>query len=154
MTNDHGTPRLKLCGISLSPGPSISSQPEQHQLENGQGSSLAPTPSSQPLSTDSYSSLRSPQLSPQISPGSQLGDQTSDSPSMEGCHPASSSAPNSDPQGSSTGGEEEGGIVKEVKEAKNHKKQHLHCPTCKVTVNSSSQLDAHCSGAYYNSISL
>lgn len=25
-------------------------------------------------------------------------------------------------------------------------KKHLHCPTCKVTVNSTSQLEAHCSG--------
>uniref|UniRef100_A0A3Q3X8K1 C2H2-type domain-containing protein n=1 Tax=Mola mola TaxID=94237 RepID=A0A3Q3X8K1_MOLML len=36
--------------------------------------------------------------------------------------------------------------VKESKDAKGSKKQHLHCPTCKVTVNSSSQLEAHCSG--------
>uniref|UniRef100_A0A3Q3KG52 C2H2-type domain-containing protein n=1 Tax=Monopterus albus TaxID=43700 RepID=A0A3Q3KG52_MONAL len=54
------------------------------------------------------------------------------------------SAPHFDPQGSATGSEEK---VEEAKEAKNNKKQHLHCPTCKVTVNSSSQLDAHCSGS-------
>ncbi|XP_026206571.1 zinc finger protein 385B-like isoform X2 [Anabas testudineus] len=127
-------------------GPSTSSQPEQHQLENGQGSSQAPTPSLQPLPTDSYSSLRSPQRSPQVCSDSQLCDPPSDSPSVEGCSPASSSAPHSDPQGSSTGGEEEVGMVEEVKETKNNKK-HLHCPTCKVTVNSTSQLDAHCSGS-------
>ncbi len=27
-------------------------------------------------------------------------------------------------------------------------KQHLHCPICKVTVNSTNQMDAHNSGAY------
>lgn len=140
---------LKLCDINVFPGPSTSSQPEQHQLENGQGSSLVPSPSSQPLSTGSCSSLRSPQLTPQISPDSQLCDPPSDNRPMEGCSPASSSAPHSDPQGSPTGGEEEVGMVEEGKDAKNNKKLQLHCPTCKVTVNSTSQLDAHCSGAYY-----
>lgn len=138
--------------IHLSTGPSTSSQPAQQQPENGQGSSLAPTPPSQPSSTDSSSSLRSPQLSPDISPGSQLPDPPSDGPPVEGCSLSTAgSAPHCDPQGSSTGGEEE--VVKEVeeaKEAKSDKKQHLHCPTCKVTVNSSSQLEAHCSGVYHD----
>uniref|UniRef100_A0A3Q4MXX0 Zinc finger protein 385C n=1 Tax=Neolamprologus brichardi TaxID=32507 RepID=A0A3Q4MXX0_NEOBR len=62
------------------------------------------------------------------------------------CSTATSSAPQSEPQGSSTGGEEETVKVEEVKESKSNKK-HLHCPTCKVTVNSSSQLEAHCSGS-------
>ncbi|XP_044033547.1 zinc finger protein 385B-like isoform X2 [Siniperca chuatsi] len=124
-------------------GPSTSSQPAQQQPESSQGSLLAPTPSSQPSSTGS-SSLRSPQLSPQISPGLQLSDLPSDSPPGEGCSPANSSARQSDPQGSYTGGEEE---VMKVEEAKSNKKQHLHCPTCKVTVNSSSQLEAHCTGS-------
>uniref|UniRef100_A0A672FMZ6 Zinc finger protein 385C n=1 Tax=Salarias fasciatus TaxID=181472 RepID=A0A672FMZ6_SALFA len=46
----------------------------------------------------------------------------------------------------SAGGEEEAVQGEELKEAKSNKK-HLHCPTCKVTVNSSSQLEAHCSGS-------
>uniref|UniRef100_A0A3Q0RPW7 Zinc finger protein 385C n=1 Tax=Amphilophus citrinellus TaxID=61819 RepID=A0A3Q0RPW7_AMPCI len=61
-------------------------------------------------------------------------------------NPATSSAPHSEPQGSSTGGEEEAVKVEEVKESKSNKK-YFHCPTCKVTVNSSSQLEAHCSGS-------
>ncbi|XP_062298227.1 zinc finger protein 385C-like [Scomber scombrus] len=128
-------------------GPSTSSQPAQQQLENGQGSSLAPTPPSQPSSTDSPSP-HSPQLSPQFSPSSQLSDLTSDGPAVDNAgSPGPSSAPVPDPQGSSTVGEEEVVKVEEAKEAKNNKKQQLHCPTCKVTVNSSSQLDAHCSGS-------
>ncbi|XP_019120262.2 zinc finger protein 385C-like isoform X3 [Larimichthys crocea] len=128
------------------PGPSTSSQPPLQQPENGQGSSLAPTLSSQPSSTDS-SSLRSPQLSPQISAGPQLSELSSDTPPMEECCPATSSAPESEPQGSSTGAEEEVVNMEEAKEAKSIKKLLLHCPTCKVTVNSSSQLEAHCSGS-------
>ncbi|XP_040923342.1 zinc finger protein 385B-like [Toxotes jaculatrix] len=124
-------------------GPSTCSHPAPQQTENTQGSSLAATPSSQPSSTDSSSSLRAPQLSPQVSPGSQLSDVASESPPVEGSGPATSSAPLSDPQG----GEEEVVKVDEPKEAKSNKKQHLHCPTCKVTVNSSSQLEAHCSGS-------
>lgn len=131
----------------MSSGPSSSSQPAQQQTESTQGSSLAATPSSLPSSTDS-SSLHSPQLSPQVSPGSQLSDLASDSPPVEGCSPATGTAPRSDPQGSSTGGEEEVVGLDEAKEAKSNKK-HLHCLMCKVTANSSSQLEAHCSGTYH-----
>uniref|UniRef100_UPI0037E8B474 zinc finger protein 385B-like n=1 Tax=Semicossyphus pulcher TaxID=241346 RepID=UPI0037E8B474 len=132
------------------PGQSTS-QPAQQQPENIQGSSLASTPSSQPSSTDS-SSPHSPSLSPQTSPGPQLSDLPSESPPVEGCGgPTSSSDPPSDPQLGSTGGEEEEEEeeevkLEEVKDGKSNKK-HLHCPTCKVTVNSSSQLEAHCSGS-------
>ncbi|XP_075949074.1 zinc finger protein 385B-like [Anarhichas minor] len=128
-------------------GLSASSQPAQQQPENIQESLLAPTTPTQPSSTDS-SSLRFPQLSPQMSPGTQLSDLPSDSPPVEGCSLATGSAPHSDRQGSATGGEEEEEVVKveEAKEAKSDKKT-LHCPTCKVTVNSSSQLESHCSGS-------
>ncbi|XP_054455290.1 zinc finger protein 385C-like [Anoplopoma fimbria] len=121
-----------------------SSKPAQQQPENTQESLMAPTTPSQPSPTDS-SSLRSPQLSHEISPGSQLNDLPSDSPPVEGCSLATGSSPHSGPQGSNTGGEE---MVKleEAKEAKGDKKP-LHCPTCKVTVNSSSQWEAHCSGS-------
>ncbi|XP_067344877.1 zinc finger protein 385B-like isoform X2 [Channa argus] len=127
-------------------GPSTSSQPIRHKLDNGLGSLVAPAPSSQPSSTDSYSSVCSPQLSTQSSAGSKVCDLTSDSPLLEGCSLATSSAPHSDFQGSSTTVEEDLMKVEDAIEAKNNKK-HLHCPTCKVTVNSSSQLDAHCSGS-------
>ncbi|XP_033975686.1 zinc finger protein 385C-like [Trematomus bernacchii] len=127
-------------------GPSTSSQPAEQQPESVPESPLVPSPSSQLLPTDS-SSLGSPQLSPQICADSQLPDLPSDSPPVEECSPASGSAPQPDPQGSSTGGEKEVvGKVEETKEAKSDKNP-LHCPTCKVTVNSSSQLEAHCSGS-------
>ncbi|AWP17755.1 putative zinc finger protein 385C-like [Scophthalmus maximus] len=125
-------------------GPGSSSQPSQQQTENTQGSSLAATAPSQPSSMDSL--LRSPQLSPQASPGPQLSDPASERPPVEWCSLATGSAPRIDPQGSSTGGEDEAGKADEAKETKSNKKQ-LHCPTCKVTVNSSSQLEAHCSGS-------
>ncbi|XP_071319223.1 zinc finger protein 385B-like isoform X3 [Trachinotus anak] len=121
-------------------GTGTSSLTAQQQTENTQGSSLAATPSSQPSSTETSSSLRSPQLSPQVSPGSQLSDLASESPPVEGCSLATGSAPHS------TGGEEEVVKLEEARVAKGNKK-HLHCPTCKVTVNSSSQLEAHCSGS-------
>uniref|UniRef100_A0A8D3BDY8 C2H2-type domain-containing protein n=1 Tax=Scophthalmus maximus TaxID=52904 RepID=A0A8D3BDY8_SCOMX len=116
----------------------------KQQTENTQGSSLAATAPSQPSSMDSL--LRSPQLSPQASPGPQLSDPASERPPVEWCSLATGSAPRIDPQGSSTGGEDEAGKADEAKETKSNKKQ-LHCPTCKVTVNSSSQLEAHCSGS-------
>ncbi|XP_034425761.1 zinc finger protein 385C-like isoform X2 [Hippoglossus hippoglossus] len=125
-------------------GPTLSSPPAQQQTEITQGSSLAAPPSSQPTAVDSL--LRSPQ----VSPGSQLSDLPSESPPVDGISLATSSAPRSDPQGGSTGGaEEEEEVVKvdEAKEAKSNKNKPLLCPTCKVTVNSSSQLDAHCSGS-------
>ncbi|KAG7227947.1 hypothetical protein INR49_005568 [Caranx melampygus] len=127
-------------------GPSTSSQPAQQQTDNTQGSSLAATPSLQPSSTDS-SLICSPQLSPQVSPGSQLSDLASESPPVEGCSTATGLAPCSNLQESSTGGEEDVVKVDEAKAGKSNKKQPLHCPTCKVTVNSSSQLEAHCSGS-------
>ncbi|XP_034413818.1 zinc finger protein 385C-like isoform X1 [Cyclopterus lumpus] len=127
-------------------GLSTSSQPAQQQPENIQESLLEPTTPSKPSHADS-SSLRSPQPSPQISPGTQLNDLPSDSPPVEGCSLANGSAPHSDPQGSTTGGEEEEVVkVEEAKEVKSDTKP-LHCPTCKVTLNSSSQLESHCSGS-------
>lgn len=137
----------------LSTGPSTSSQPAQQQPENNQGSSLAPTPSPQPSSSNS-SSLCSPLPSPQTSPGTQLSDLTSDSPLIEGGSQITTLAPHSDQLGSPKGGDEEVMKVGEAKEAKSNKKQHLHCPTCKVTVNSSSQLEAHCSGVYCNTVDI
>ncbi|KAM3592589.1 uncharacterized protein V6R79_021715 [Siganus canaliculatus] len=126
-------------------GPSTSSTSAQQQPENGQWSSLALTASSQPSSTDS-SSVCSSHRSPQISPGPQLSDPHSDPPQTESDSPPAGSAPGSDLQGSSKV-DQEVVIAEDTKEAKSTTKQHLHCPTCKVTVNSSSQLEAHCSGS-------
>ncbi|KAM4524241.1 zinc finger protein 385D-like isoform 1-T1 [Odontesthes bonariensis] len=119
-----------------------SSQPAQQQPENNQGSSQATTTSSQTSTSDS-SSLPSPHQCQQVSPGSQLSDLPSHTPHVDG---SADSAPHSDLHESSTGGEGEAAKVEEVNEAKSDKKQ-FHCPMCKVTVNSSSQLEAHCSGS-------
>ncbi|XP_041671955.1 zinc finger protein 385C-like [Cheilinus undulatus] len=118
-------------------------QPAQQQLENVLGSSAASTPSSQPSPTDE-SLPHSPPLSPRVSPGPQPLDPSSDPAPMEGCSPATSTASPSDTQQGFPGGEEEEVKVEEVK---SNKRKHFHCPTCKVTVNSSSQLEAHCSGS-------
>ncbi|KAM4715097.1 LOW QUALITY PROTEIN: zinc finger protein 385C-like [Anableps anableps] len=125
--------------------PNVSSQPAQQHPENSQGNSQTATPSSMTSCTDS-SSPSSAHQTLQVSDGSQLSDLPSDSPHADGSSTANGSASESDPQGSSAAGEEEATTVKEVKEAKNNKKP-LHCPTCKVTVNSNSQLESHCSGS-------
>ncbi|KAK7919543.1 hypothetical protein WMY93_010827 [Mugilogobius chulae] len=83
----------------------------------------------------------SPSPEPRV-PDSQLSDLALDSPSAEGCS-SEPSAP-SDSQGSSMEESETAVKMEEEKETKSSKK-NLHCPTCKVTVNSSSQLEAHCS---------
>ncbi|TNN03514.1 hypothetical protein fugu_000543 [Takifugu bimaculatus] len=123
-------------------GASTFSQPGHQQVEPDPWRSLANTPSSQPSSTDS-SSLCTPQMSPQICPGRQISDSPSDSHPLEAGTTATSCAPCSEPQENPTGGQQE---VEEAQEPKSCKK-HLHCPTCKVTVNSSLQLEAHCSGS-------
>nr|XP_046233675.1 zinc finger protein 385B-like isoform X2 [Scatophagus argus] len=152
-------------------GPSTSSQPAQQQPEDGQRSSLAPTPSSHPSSTDS-SSLCSPQLSPQISPGAQLSDLTSDSLPVKGGSPATSSAPHADPQGSSTGGSKHKQMLDGQNSSQTHRRvkmpssprptcrvkqrigsktravvgvssQPFHCEMCQVSVNSETQLKQH-----------
>ncbi|XP_029953977.1 zinc finger protein 385B-like [Salarias fasciatus] len=126
-------------------GPSTSSLPAQQQAQNSQGSSQESSPPSRTSSVDS-SSLQSAHLSPQASPDSQPADAPSNDPPADGCAQTAGANLNSDPQGGSAGGEEEAVQGEELKEAKSNKK-HLHCPTCKVTVNSSSQLEAHCSGS-------
>ncbi|CAJ1080372.1 zinc finger protein 385C-like isoform X3 [Xyrichtys novacula] len=124
-----------------------SSQPSKQQQEMDLGSPPASTTPSQPSSTDSSSSLHSPPLSPKFSPGPQLPDTPPEPPAMEDCNPATGSDLHSDSRVLTGGEEEEDVKSEESKEAKSNKKQHLHCPTCKVTVNSSSQLEAHCSGS-------
>lgn len=127
--------------IQLYTGASTSSQLGHQQVEPDPWHSLANTLSSQPSSTDS-SSLCTSQMSPQICPGRQISDSPSDSHPLEASTTATSCAPCSEPQENPTGGKQE---VEEAEEPKSCKK-NLHCPTCKVTVNSSLQLEAHCSG--------
>uniref|UniRef100_A0A3Q2GAB0 Zinc finger protein 385B-like n=1 Tax=Cyprinodon variegatus TaxID=28743 RepID=A0A3Q2GAB0_CYPVA len=117
---------------------------EQHP-EKSQGNLQTATPSPMPSCSDS-SSPPSAHQTPEASDGSQLSDLPSDEPHADGSSNATGSPSDSDLQGSFTAGEEEAIKVKEVEEVKNIKK-HLHCSTCKVTVNSSSQLESHCSGS-------
>ena len=80
-----------------------------------------------------------------MSPSSQISETASDSSLPEVPGPALESA--SQPDSSSTDGER--GTDEEKESKKN--KLHLHCPVCKVTVNSTSQLEAHNSGTYHTS---
>ncbi|XP_057681995.1 zinc finger protein 385D-like isoform X1 [Corythoichthys intestinalis] len=99
------------------------------QLEMGLENSLTPNP----CTTDSTSS-HSPQLSQQFPHDPPLSHLTAEGTPAEGDSP-----------GPPAVREEEDDEVK-VEEKETNKKC-LHCPTCKVTVNSSSQLEAHCSGS-------
>ncbi|XP_034070163.1 zinc finger protein 385D-like isoform X2 [Gymnodraco acuticeps] len=154
-------------------GPSTSSQPAEQQPETVAESPLVPSPSSQLLPTDS-SSLGSPQLSPQICADSQLPDLPSDSPPVEECSPASGSAPQPDPQGSSTGGSKHKQMLDGHKGSQSQRRvrmsssprptsrikqrmgskpralvgvssQPFHCEMCQVSVNSETQLKQHMS---------
>uniref|UniRef100_A0A3B3BFC8 Zinc finger protein 385C n=2 Tax=Oryzias melastigma TaxID=30732 RepID=A0A3B3BFC8_ORYME len=102
--------------------------------ENPHESSPAASPPSQTPPTDPLLPASPP--SPQVAPTSRL----SDAPQAEVCSPTTST----EAQPRSCTGDED--AAKQVEKSKSNKK-HIHCPTCKVTVNSSSQLEAHCSGS-------
>lgn len=114
--------------------PSGASEPSQLDSDPGTVGSVLPA----------SSCSDSPECSPQVSPDPPLSDLALDSPSEEGC--SSDPSPSSDSRGSPMEEGETAAKMEEGKEAKSSKKS-LHCPTCKVTVNSSSQLEAHCSGS-------
>ncbi|XP_072312794.1 zinc finger protein 385B-like isoform X2 [Eucyclogobius newberryi] len=124
---------------------SIPTEPAQPEPETETGVSVLPTPAPLPSCSDSpeLSPQVSPQVSPEVYPDSQLSDQALDCPSAEGC--SSEPCAPSDSQGSPMEESDTAVKMEEGKEAKT--KKNLHCPTCKVTVNSSSQLEAHCSGS-------
>lgn len=130
---------LKFVFISPPAGPSTSLQPDNGpppcSSTPGTATAWQPPPSD------------SPQPSPRVSPDPQPAERPAQPPPSD-ARPEEKAAPSPTapvcrPQGSSAGGEQEA-----TEEAKSGKKQQLHCPTCKVTVNSSSQLEAHCSGVY------
>uniref|UniRef100_A0A3Q3IZ00 C2H2-type domain-containing protein n=2 Tax=Monopterus albus TaxID=43700 RepID=A0A3Q3IZ00_MONAL len=79
---------------------------------------------------------------PQISPSSQPSETASDTSAPEVTEVTEAAGPTAESgspaEASSTNGEED----KDPKKSK----AHLHCPVCKVTVNSVSQLEAHNSG--------
>lgn len=133
--------------LSLSPGLLSSHQPPTRpKLDDTlQGVSPTPMPVSETSSLDALA-LLSPHISPAVY---QLSELTSDGSPMEGPSPTPDSNPSLEGQGESPGapgGEEETRQGKKSPPAK----QHLHCPMCKITVNSSSQLEAHYSGMHCN----
>lgn len=81
---------------------------------------------------------------PQISPSSQLSETASDTGAPEVPEAAEAAGPTAESAGledkSSTNGDAQ------TDEDSKKSKAHLHCPVCKVTVNSVSQLEAHNSG--------
>uniref|UniRef100_A0AAV2LD35 C2H2-type domain-containing protein n=1 Tax=Knipowitschia caucasica TaxID=637954 RepID=A0AAV2LD35_KNICA len=113
----------------------------------GTGSS-SEVPQSEPETGPSV--ILDPAQLPSTSDSPELCDLALDSPSAEGA----SSDPGAPSDSHHTCMEEEeeeeeeeaAAKMDEGKEAKSSKKT-LHCRTCKVTVNSSSQLQAHCSGS-------
>lgn len=83
---------------------------------------------------------------PQISPSSQLSETASDTSAPEVPEAGEAAGLTADSgshaETSSTNGELRTDEDKDPKKSK----AHLHCPVCKVTVNSVSQLEAHNSG--------
>ncbi|KAM6312101.1 zinc finger protein 385C [Podargus strigoides] len=102
----------------------------------GESSSLGLTPSAEESPTE-LPGIAAPLGSP---PASELSEGTSDATSV------ASSAAQAAESGSSSSSAPES--EKEGKKSK----QHLYCPTCKVTVNSLSQLEAHNTGAKHKSM--
>ncbi|XP_041812765.1 zinc finger protein 385C [Chelmon rostratus] len=111
------------------------------KLEESPRSSVMLTPVSE------VSSVELVTLSPpHISPSSQLSETASDTSAPEVPEAAEAAGPNTESGShadtSSTNGEPRTDEDKDPKKSK----AHLHCPVCKVTVNSVSQLEAHNSG--------
>ncbi|KAM4597921.1 zinc finger protein 385C [Polymixia lowei] len=111
------------------------------KLEESPRSSIMLTPVSE------VSSLELATLSPpQVSPSSQLSETASDTSAPEAPETPEAPGPAAEsggqPDTSSTDGEPRTDEDKDPKKSK----AHLHCPVCKVTVNSTSQLEAHNSG--------
>ncbi|NXT20566.1 Z385C protein, partial [Syrrhaptes paradoxus] len=76
-------------------------------------------------------------------PASELSEGTSDTTSV-------GSAPAAEAQAAESGSG--GGSAPESEKEGKRSRQHLYCPTCKVTVNSLSQLEAHNTGAKHKSM--
>ncbi|XP_071306726.1 zinc finger protein 385C isoform X2 [Agelaius tricolor] len=111
------------------------------QESEGEGSSLGLVPSTEESPVELPGSV-APLGSP---PASELSEGTSDATSV-----ASSSAQAAEAQAAESGSSVSSAPESE-KEGKKSK-QHLYCPTCKVTVNSLSQLEAHNTGAKHKSM--
>ncbi|KAG7459688.1 hypothetical protein MATL_G00213310 [Megalops atlanticus] len=124
-----------LMDSTLMEGMCLLSEPSPAKQEDSPGGSVILTPVSE------VSSLElAPLASPQVSPASRLSESTSETSVTE--TPGSAFEPGY--QGSP---KSEGEPQTEADKDPKKSKQHLHCPICKVTVNSTSQLEAHNSGA-------
>ncbi|XP_035262989.1 zinc finger protein 385C isoform X3 [Anguilla rostrata] len=125
-----------LMDSSLMEGTSLHSEPEgKVKVEESPGSSVMLTPVSE-TSTLELAALSSPQ----VSPASEVSESTSETSAAE------NPGPPSEP-GSQEPAKSEGEPRAEGDKDPKKSKQHLHCPVCKVTVNSTSQLEAHNSGS-------
>ncbi|XP_073351336.1 zinc finger protein 385C isoform X2 [Pagrus major] len=137
-----------LMDTNLVEGTTLQSDLEQTNLE----AKLEESPRSSVMLTpvSEVSSVELVTLSPpQISPSSQLSETASDTSApevpeaadaAEAAGPTTETGSHADE--SSTNGEPRTDDEKDPKKSK----AHLHCPVCKVTVNSVSQLEAHNSG--------
>ncbi|KAJ8284392.1 hypothetical protein COCON_G00032420 [Conger conger] len=111
----------------------LHSEPEvKAKVEECPGSSVTLTPVSETSALELSS--------PQVSPASQVSESASDTSATDNPGPAFEPG-NQEPAKS------EGEPRTESDKDPKKNKQHLHCPVCKVTVNSTSQLEAHNSGS-------
>ncbi|XP_034750703.1 zinc finger protein 385C isoform X3 [Etheostoma cragini] len=134
-----------LMDTSLVEGASLQSDQEpanlEAKLEESPRSSVMLTPVSEVSSVELVTLS-----SPQISPSSQLSETASDTSAPEVPEAIEAAGPITE-----SGSQADMSIIKDephTDEDKDPKKSkaHLHCPVCKVTVNSISQLEAHNSG--------
>ncbi|XP_009992498.1 PREDICTED: zinc finger protein 385C [Chaetura pelagica] len=121
--------------------PGSTAQANGVQELEGEGSSRGLPPSAEEPPAELPGSA-APLGSP---PASEISEGTSDATSV-----TSSAAPTAEVQAAESGSSASSAPESE-KEGKKSK-QHLYCPTCKVTVNSLSQLEAHNTGAKHKSM--
>ncbi|XP_033925897.1 zinc finger protein 385C isoform X3 [Melopsittacus undulatus] len=135
--------KQKVMGADLAPSPEGSGEPGSTAQANGlpepegECSSLGLTPSTEESPSELPGTI-APLGSP---PASELSEATSDTTSV--------TSPGTEVQAAESGSSS-GSSAPESEGKKS--KQHLYCPTCKVTVNSLSQLEAHNTGAKHKSM--
>ncbi|RXM35573.1 Zinc finger protein 385B [Acipenser ruthenus] len=136
LENNHrvnGCPELREIDLSLQAC-------QEEKVEESQGSSQMLTPDSE------VSSLELPRsVSPLVSPASELSESISEG------SVTSPIDPGFEVGGAETKPDEDSPAEAGDKDPKKSR-QHLHCPVCKVTVNSTLQLEAHNSGAKHKSM--
>ncbi|MGH0121998.1 UNVERIFIED_CONTAM: hypothetical protein FKN15_000539 [Acipenser sinensis] len=130
---------LEVTLSELSRGTGLQDCVEEEKVEEEKGSLRMLTPVSE------VSSLELPHTaSPLVSPASELSESISEGSVTSPIDPFEEGSTETKPGGDSP---TEAGD-KDPKKTK----QHLHCPVCKVTVNSTLQLEAHNSGAKHKSM--